>query len=52
MRCISRVLRALGAAAIAAAVTAAAAEADLKAWSGETPRLEAKDLNPRRVHLE
>jgi thiol-disulfide isomerase/thioredoxin len=52
VRRISRVLRALGAAAIAAAVTAAAAEADLRAWSGDTPRLEAKDLDGKTVDLK
>ena len=52
MRGTSRVLRAVGAAAIAAAMTAAAAEADLKAWSGDTPRLEAKDLDGKAVDLK
>lgn len=46
------VLHAVAAAALGAAVAAAAADGDIKAWKGSTPRLEAKDLDGRSVDLK
>jgi cytochrome c biogenesis protein CcmG, thiol:disulfide interchange protein DsbE len=53
VRRASRVLRALVGVSIAAAATAAGAEAQIKAWSaGATPRLEAKALDGKTVDLK
>jgi thiol-disulfide isomerase/thioredoxin len=45
-------LRAVAAAALSAAVVAQAADGEIKAWKGNTPRLSSKDLDGRSVDLK